>query len=81
MRKKVQFIQKRKIGVKQFRVGQKAVIQGGLADVLEAQGVLVILESIKAEVAAKEQEAAKEQVEKEEEGAAKAEKPTKKTKD
>lgn len=49
MRKKVQFIEKRKIGVKQYRIGQKAVIQGGLADVLEAQGVLVVLETIKVE--------------------------------
>lgn len=70
MRKRVKFIEKTPIGVKMYRVGQTAVIQGGLADALEAQGKLLIVESVKAEVAAKEQKEAE-----------KAEKPAKKTKD
>jgi len=47
MRKLVQFVEKKALGVKMYRHGQKAVIQGGLADVLESQGVLLILETVK----------------------------------
>lgn len=47
MRKLVQFIEKKQVGIKTYRKGQKAVIQGGLADVFESQGIVVILETVK----------------------------------
>ena len=47
MRKLVQFVKKKPLGVKTYKPGQKAVIQGGLADALETQGFLIVLETDK----------------------------------